>query len=343
MTAPKHFEQLKAGDCNRALTKEASGQLRRRAVADHGGVAAALCPARPRRLPRLPLATHGPSALAASSFLPLVFLSWRPTQQRRLLQTEDRGRFGSGPGSAQTLGQGGRRAGREQAARGPLTLAAPPSSTRRGNNFFSGKEPPHEETHNHTLRTASAQPSPRGGTGARHPVPPSPPRPPPPHLPVAAGWTAKVPSRRQAPGGDGSFVLTTAGTRRHGHHVADGGAGVAARGYGGPRHRNPRAELPVLGAAPFFMTVLLRREHLTWIHPLNKLSRVQCGVPRRLSAPRGAAGLTRNATPAGWNPCPPTPDPENHHFSLPLRTCLFSTAHVGGIVQNLSSVTGSVL
>lgn len=125
--------------------------------------------------------------------------------------------------------------------------------------------------------------------------------------------------------------------------LADGGAGVAARGYGGPRHRNPRAELPVLGAAPFFMTVLLRREHLTWIHPLNKLSRVQCGVPCRLSAPRGAAGLTRNGTPAGWNPCPPTPDPENHHFSLPLRTCLFSTAHVGGIVQNLSSVTGLVL
>lgn len=174
-----------------------------------------------------------------------------------------------------------------------------------------------------------------GGRGQGTP-PPAPP-------PVAAGWTAKVPSTRQAPGGDGSFVLTTAGTRRHGHHVADGGAGVAARGYGGPRHRNPRAELPVLGAAPFFMTVLLRREHLTWIHPLNKLSRVQCGVPCRLSAPRGAAGLTRNATPAGWNPCPPTPDPENHHFSLPLRTCLFSTAHVGGIVQNLSSVTGSVL
>lgn len=54
------------------------------------------------------------------SFRGPSFLSWR----RRLLQTEDRGRFGSGRGSAQTLGQGGWRAGREQAGRGPLTLAA---------------------------------------------------------------------------------------------------------------------------------------------------------------------------------------------------------------------------
>lgn len=209
MTAPKHFEQLKAGDRNHALTKEASGQLRRRAVADHGGVAAALCPARPR----LPLATHGPSAHAASSFLPLVFLSWR----RRLLQTEDRGRFGSGRGSAQTLGQGGRRAGREHA----------PSSTRRGNNFFSGKDPPHEETHITRLERRQRSRPQEGGRGHGTP-PPSPPSPPP------------TPRRC---GVDGEGAVDAPGSRRRRLMRSHDGRNTSAwppRRRRGSRSRHPR-------------------------------------------------------------------------------------------------------
>lgn len=58
MRVPKHFQQLKPGDLNHVLTKEASGQLRRRVVADHGQEAAALSLPSPRP-------AHSPATLRA--------------------------------------------------------------------------------------------------------------------------------------------------------------------------------------------------------------------------------------------------------------------------------------